>query len=63
MLAGWRIGYQQWRRFEAGLYPSRITVTWEDRGRPWFVLDVDGVMVNVPVPEQLTNATAAAEQA
>jgi len=28
-----------------------------------FVLDVDGVMVNVPVPEQLTNATAAAEQA
>ena len=24
---GWRIGYQAWRRFDGGLYPSRITVT------------------------------------
>ena len=58
---GWRIGYHRWRRFDTGLFPSRFTVTWEDRGRPWFVLDVDGVSVNVPVSEQLTSGTAGAK--
>jgi hypothetical protein len=51
---GWRIGYERWSRFAAGMFPARITVTWEDQGRPWFVLDVDGVAVNVPVAADLT---------
>lgn len=57
---GWRIGYHAWRRFGAGLFPSRITVTWLDRGRPWFVLDVDGVAANAPVSEMLTAGSPAA---
>jgi len=56
---GWRIGYERWTRFEDGLFPGRITVTWEDRGRPWFVLDIDGVAVNAPVSAQLTAGTPA----
>jgi hypothetical protein len=46
----WLITYQGWRFFaDSGMFPSRITVTWEDDGSPWFVLDVDGVAVNVEV--------------
>lgn len=56
---GWRIGYHAWRWFEAGLYPSKITVTWLDRGRPWFILDVDGIAINAPVSELLAAGSPA----
>lgn len=56
---GWRIGYHAWRWFDAGLYPSTITVTWLDRGRPWFILDVDGVATNAPVSELLSSGSPA----
>jgi hypothetical protein len=59
---GWRIGYERWTTFEAGLFPARITVTWEDRGRPWFVLDVDGVAVNAPVSAELAHTPATAQR-
>ncbi len=51
---GWRIAYLDWKRFGDVLMPGRFTVTWEEHGRPWFVLDVDGVAFNVPVTDDLT---------
>jgi Family of unknown function (DUF6544) len=56
---GWRIGYHGWRWFDAGLYPSKITVTWLDSGRPWFIVDVDGIATNAPVSELLTAGSPA----
>jgi hypothetical protein len=57
---GWRIGYHAWRWFDAGLYPSKITVTWLGRGRPWFILDVDGIAINAPVSDRLSAGSPAA---
>jgi len=45
---GWRLDYTRWRSFGGGTYPGRIVVTWEDQGRAWFILDVDGVATNIP---------------
>jgi hypothetical protein len=50
---GWRVGYSEWRRFGPAMFPGRISVTWEDKGRPWFVLDIDGVAFNLPVSVEL----------
>jgi hypothetical protein len=50
---GWRVGYSRWQQFGRVMFPGRISVTWADKGRPWFVLDVDGVAFNVPVSEEL----------
>jgi hypothetical protein len=50
---GWHIWYEQWTHFPAGCYPARISVRWADQRRPWFVLDVDGVAVNIPVDVDL----------
>jgi hypothetical protein len=58
---GWRIRYQRWSRFDAGVFPTRIDVTWEDDGRPWFVLDVDGVAVNASISDLLTAGTSASD--
>jgi hypothetical protein len=51
---GWHIRYERWCQFPAGFFPSRISVRWADQSRPWFVLDVDGVAVNVAVDADLT---------
>jgi hypothetical protein len=56
---GWHIEYRDWTRFDAGMFPKRITVRWEDHRRPWFVLDIDGVAVNVPVSPDLTAGSPA----
>jgi hypothetical protein len=56
---GWHITYDRWAWLEAGWYPTRISVRWADQDRPWFVLDVDGVAVNVPVDSDLTGSTDA----
>jgi hypothetical protein len=53
---GWRIDYERWRPFDAGRFPARITVAWEDQATPWFVVDVDGVATNVAVSPGLTTA-------
>jgi hypothetical protein len=50
----WHITYEGWVPFPSGWYPGRITVRWADQSRPWFVLDVDGVAVNVAVDSDLT---------
>jgi hypothetical protein len=54
---GWQVEYLDWRQYTNGIFPSRLTVTWEDEQDPWFVLDVDGVAFNVPVT-QLSSSTA-----
>jgi hypothetical protein len=51
---GWRLDYTRWRSFGGGTYPGRIAVTWEDQGRPWFILDVDGAASNIPASEVLS---------
>jgi hypothetical protein len=51
---GWHIRYERWSSFPAGWFPRRISVRWADQTRPWFVLDVDGVAVNVAVDADLT---------
>jgi hypothetical protein len=56
---GWHITYERWVWFPAGWYPTRISVRWADQNWPWFVLDVDGVAVNVPVDPDLTASTDA----
>jgi hypothetical protein len=58
---GWHITYDGWVSFPAGWYPSRISVRWADQARPWFVLDVDGVAVNVAVESDLTTPVPAVE--
>jgi hypothetical protein len=50
---GWHIRYERWSRFPAGFFPGRISVRWADQSRPWFVLDVDGVAINVAVDADL----------
>jgi hypothetical protein len=56
---GWHITYGSWACFPAGWFPTRISVRWADQCRPWFVLDVDGVAVNVAVDPDLTIPAAA----
>jgi hypothetical protein len=55
---GWHIRYERWAAFPAGRFPARISVRWADQARPWFVLDVDGVAVNVAVDADLTGPVA-----
>jgi hypothetical protein len=56
---GWRIDYRHWARFDDGVFPTRIDVTWDDDSRPWFELGVDGVAVNAAISDQLTTGTPA----
>jgi len=58
---GWHITYEGWVAFPSGWYPARIAVRWADQVRPWFVLDVDGVAVNVAVDSDLTASDAPLE--
>ena len=57
---GWRLDYKRWRSFGDGTYPGRIVVTWEDQGRPWFILDVDGVATNIPASAITTSPGSSA---
>jgi len=57
---GWRLDYTRWRSFGGGTYPGRIVVTWQDQGRPWFILDVDGAATNFPAPAMPTSPASSA---
>jgi hypothetical protein len=50
---GWYVWYERWTHGPGGWYPARISVRWADQPRPWFVLDVDGMAVNVPIDPDL----------
>lgn len=50
---GWHVWFERWVHGPDGRLPSRISVRWADRPRPWFVLDVDGMATNVRVDPDL----------
>jgi hypothetical protein len=49
----WHSDLLEWRRFETGLTPSRISVTWEDEGEPWSYWTTEGIATNVDVSPQI----------
>ena len=50
---GWYVWFERWTHGPGGWYPARISVRWADQPQPWFVLDVDGMAVNVPIDPDL----------
>lgn len=43
----WHVDMRDWFLVDGITLPRHIEVTWEDDGRPWFRLDVDGFAANV----------------
>lgn len=49
----WHVDMYGWSPVDGIRLPERIVVTWQDEGRPWFRLSVDGFAANVHVDEHL----------
>ncbi len=49
----WHVDMRGWFLADGITLPEQIDVTWEDEGRPWFRLDVDGFAANVDVDMRL----------
>jgi hypothetical protein len=47
----WHVDMYGWQPVDGIWLPERIVVTWQDEGRPWFRLDIDGYAANVHVDE------------
>lgn len=45
----WKVELANYRAFQGIAVPTRITVTWEREGRPWYVGTIDRVAYNVDV--------------
>jgi hypothetical protein len=45
----WHVDMRDWSAIDGIALPRHIEVTWEDEGRPWFRLAVDGFAANVDV--------------
>lgn len=50
---GWINDVQAWTNAGGMLIPSRVTITWEDQGEPWFSLEVEEAVYNVDVDEYI----------
>ena len=50
---GWINEVQAWMEASGMLIPSRVTVTWEDQGEPWFSLEVEEAVYNVDVDKYI----------
>ena len=49
----WHVDYHNWTYFDAGRFPKQVTVTWEDEGTPWFIAELDDVLLNVEIPNEM----------
>lgn len=49
----WHVDMRGWFLVDGITLPQQIEVTWEDEGRPWFRLDIDGFAANVDVDMRL----------
>jgi hypothetical protein len=49
----WHSDLTEWRHFETGLAPAKISVTWEDEGEPWSYWATEGIATNVDVSPQI----------
>ncbi len=49
----WHVEYLNWTTYTAGKFPQKVTVMWEDEGSPWFIGEIDDVVLNVTVPEKM----------
>ena len=49
----WHVDMRDWFVVDDIALPRHIEVTWEDEGRPWFRLDVDGFAANVDLDVDL----------
>ncbi|NEE00601.1 DUF6544 family protein [Phytoactinopolyspora halotolerans] len=57
-LVWWHVDMRRWWLTDGIMLPGRIDVTWEDEGRPWFRMDVDGFAANVDVGHRLDAVAA-----
>lgn len=49
----WHVDMRDWFVVDDIALPRHIEVTWEDEGRPWFRLDVDGFAANIDLDVDL----------
>jgi hypothetical protein len=49
----WLLEALEWEAFDGILIPSLSTVTWQDEGTPWLVIDVEEVVFNVDIKEYI----------
>src|SRR5690606_29408868 len=45
----WHVDMRDWFLVDGMTLPGEIEVTWEDDGRPWFRLNVEGFAANVDI--------------
>lgn len=43
----------EWKSFNGIKIPSKIEVVWEDQGKPWLVLNVEGIAYNVDISKEI----------
>ena len=58
----WHVDMLGWQPVDGIWLPERFLVTWQDEGRPWFRLDVDGFAANVHVGEHLDEVATSIER-
>jgi hypothetical protein len=49
----WLLEPLEWRTFHGVLLPSLASVTWQDEGTPWLVVEVEELVYNVDVAEYI----------
>ena len=49
----WHVTYLGWRQMGAFRFPERVQVEWQNEDGPWFVAEIDEVVLNVDVSEAL----------
>ena len=52
-MTGWRLECIDWDEFHTMKIPSKISVTWEDEGKPWAYFTIEGVEYNVDVSDAI----------
>jgi hypothetical protein len=52
----WRVDFTSWQTINGVKLPARITVTWEDQGKPWSYWDFEGIYWNVDISKTLVTA-------
>jgi hypothetical protein len=47
----WLLEALEWETFHGVMIPSLSTVTWQDEGKPWLIIEVEEVVFNVDIEE------------
>lgn len=55
----WHVDMRDWQPVDGIMLPGHIEVTWQDEGRPWFRLAMDGFAANIDVDARLDDVDEA----